>query len=366
MPLRLAEVLADHWAEYARGHRKRLVTAHYRAVRAVLACRTRALGGHLYRCAHCKVDQYAYHSCNHRSCPECGGLDQQRWCATQEARLLPGVDYFMVTFTIPSELWPFCRRHPGEAYDLLLRECAAALQDLARSRLGGRLGFTAVLHTWGRQMQHHPHVHLIVPAVAFDEAKRELRFPKKTTRKFLLPKGPLAARLRNRFEMAVKARHPEFLAELPAVFSPRHKWVVDIRHVGHGKPALRYLARYVHKTALGKDRLAGYDADGKLLLRWQHSTTGKWDMARLIPEAFITRFLLHVLPKGFVRVRHFGWMSGAARRTRLLVRALLGEIGEPVPSLPESPPVCCPQCGLEMTRIARLDPLGHNRGPPES
>ena len=153
MPLSMAEVLADHWPDFARRHSTKLVTAHYRAVRAVLNCRTSALGGRVFHCEHCQTRHFAYHSCNHRSCPQCGALDQRRWSARQEARLLPGLDYYMVTFTMPRELRPFCKRHPKEAYDLMLRESAAALQEAAKTKIGGRLGFTSILHTWGRPGQ---------------------------------------------------------------------------------------------------------------------------------------------------------------------------------------------------------------------
>jgi hypothetical protein len=368
VPLPLAEVLADHWPGFARRHASRLVTAHYRAVRAVLQCRTSAMGGHVYRCTPCQKDHFAYHSCNHRSCPQCGALDQQKWSARQEARLLPGIDYFLITFTIPETLRPLCKQHPAELYDLLLRESAGALQDLAHTKLKGRLGFTGVLHTWGRQMQHHPHVHVIVPAVAFHPATRTVLFPKQEG--FLIHEIPLAARFRNRLEIALKARHPEILARLcaeaRAVFNHDCKWRLDCRHAGRGHAAIRYLARYVFKTALSANRLLGYEADGRIRLSYQDSTTKQWGVIRLSPDTFLKRFLTHVLPKGFVRVRHFGWLSGAARKTRLLIRALLcGQLDEPVPNFPENPKPCCPDCGAVMIRIADLAPVQNfKRGPP--
>jgi hypothetical protein len=367
--LSLAEVLADHWPDFARRHASQLVTAHYRAVRAVLECRTPARGGHVYRCECCEKNHFAYHSCNHRSCPQCGALDQQAWCARQEARLLPGLDYFLITFTIPDKLRGLCKGHPAELYDLLLRESAAALQDLAHTRLGATLGFTSVLHTWGRQMQHHPHVHLIVPAVAFEPATRTLRFPKQG--EFLLHTAPLAARFRNRIEIALKARHPEIHRTLSskarAAFHHHCKWRLDCRHAGRGHAALRYLARYVFKTALGKGRILGYEPDGRIRLSYQDSTSNRWGVIRLRPETFLRRFLTHVLPKGFVRVRHFGWLAGAARKTRLLIRCLVcGEIGEPAPKLPETPEPRCPDCGALMTCIGELAPVHSKRGPPKS
>ena len=366
MPLPLAEVLADHWPDYARRHRSRLVTAHYRAVRAVCQCRTPALGGHRYRCNPCNREHYAYHSCNHRSCPQCGGLDQQRWSARQEARLLPGIDYYLITFTVPKELRRFCKRHPKEAYDLLLRESAAALQEVAHTELGARLGFTSVFHSWGRQIQHHPHLHIIVPAAAFDDKSATLHFPDDP--EYFLTENRLAARFRNRLEIALKdtERYPGLRTELqrdaPGVFSHRTKWVVDSRHVGRGKRALRYLARYVFKSAFHPNRLLGYEPDGRIKLSWQNSDTARWGVMRLTPDSFLDRFLTHVLPKGFVRVRHYGWLSGAAKRTRQIVRALLDLREELAPVLPPTPTVCCPVCHAPMIRVARLDTLGAIRG----
>jgi hypothetical protein len=379
VPLALAEVLADHWPDYARRNRSRLVTAHYRAVRAVRQCRTRALGGHLYRCTPCKLDHFAYHSCNHRSCPQCGGLDQQRWSANQEARLLPGIDYWLITFTVPKELRPFCKRHPREAYDLLLRESAGALQDVATTSLGGgtlknpvklRLGFTNVLHTWGRQGQHHPHIHIVVPAVAYEPKSATLHFPKDP--EFFLAQARLAARFRNRLDLALKDTdaYPGLRAELrkdaPRVFSHQTEWIVNCKAVGQGRPAFRYLARYLFKSAFHANRLRGYEPDGRIRLSWQDSGTGRWGLMRLKLDTFLDRFLTHVLPKGFVRVRHYGWLAGAAKRTRHIIRALLGLRKEAPPVLIVPPRLCCPKCQAPMIRIARLDPLGYNRGPPSS
>jgi hypothetical protein len=366
MTLSLAEVLRDHWPDHVRRHAARLAVAHYRAARAVLACRTPALGGHAWRCGCCRGPiHYVYHSCNHRSCPQCGALDQQRWAAVQEARLLPGVPYFLVTLTVPDALRGICKLHPAILYDLLLREAAAAMKDLCRGKLGGEPGFTAVLHTWGRQMQHHPHVHLVIPAVVLDPLGNGLRFPADPT--FLVHGRPLAARFRNRLELALKQHHPELHALIvrdhPRLF--REPWVADVRHTGSGRPALRYLARYVFRTALGPGRLLGYDQHGRIRLLCHESGSNRPHVIALPADTFLTRWLTHVLPKGFVRVRHYGWLSGAARATRLRVRALVcGELDEPAPALPAPPVPRCPHCGAELKLLVRLEPRGPPRAPP--
>ncbi len=364
MSLTLAQILGDHWQAYAAENHAHLCTAHYRAVRGALACRTPALGGQAYRCRDCGRDHSAYHSCNHRNCTQCGARDQQEWSARQEARLLP-VPYFMVTFTVPEALRATCRRHPAELYDLLLKESAAALQDVLRTKLGGTGGFTSILHTWTRQLQHHPHIHIIIPGTAYDKKTRTLKPTAKPD--FLVHGAALAARFRNRLEIALREGHPEIHAALtPAqktAFTHDSKWVSDVLHVGTGKSALRYLARYVRRSALTDRRILGYDKDGKVRVSWTCSDTGKRGILTLHPHELIRRWLLHVLPRGFTRLRHYGFMAGAARETRLRVRALLGQIGEPAPDIPEREPFRCEHCQGELAPAGKIEPV-RKRGPP--
>lgn len=362
MSLTLADVLAEHWADYARKQRHTLCAAHYRAVRSVLACRTPVLGGRLYRCGDCHEKHFAYHSCNHRSCPQCGALDQQIWTAKQEARLLP-VDYFMVTFTIPSELRSLCKKYPEELYDLLLKQSALALKDVILTKTNGVTGFTSVLHTWGRQLQHHPHVHCIVPAAAFDPIHQRVIEPNNGA--LLVHFRPLAARFRNLMRIALAGSELTLTAAQKSSLSAKKQWNVQLQHVGKGKTALRYLARYVKRSGFTNKRLLGYTADRKhLLLRWINSANGKPGVLKLSIHEFIRRWLLHVLPKGFARVRHYGYLSSAAKKTRLLVRALLGELGEPAPQLPEKGAFCCPHCEGKLQFLRELPRLNPHRGPP--
>lgn len=366
MALQLADLLGEHWANYARSHRHQLNVDHYRAVRRVLACRTAALGGRLYECHGCRSKQYAYHSCNHRSCPQCGALDQQIWTAKQEARLLP-VPYFMVTFTLPEELRTLCLTQPEILYPLILRQSAAALQDVCATKYyGARLGSTSVLHTWGRQIQHHPHVHHIVPAVAFHPKHQTLHHPAKDT--FLIHYRPLAERFRSRIQSTLKYEHPDIYQKLSPiqrhVLSPAKTWNVQLQHAGSGLTALRYLARYVQRSAFAAKRLIGYDKQGNVLLRWTSSSTGNTAVMALHPHEFIRRWLLHVLPKGLTRVRHYGYLGSAAGKTRLRIRALLGHIGEAAPKLPEPTPFTCQCCGGVLTFLREIAPIRLLRAPP--
>ena len=366
MPLDLADILAEHWETYARGNRSKLVAAHYRAVARVLACRTPALGGRLYRCDGCAKPHFAYHSCNHRSCPRCGSHEQAEWTARQEAKLLPA-PYFMVTFTLPAELRQACLAHPRETYALILKQSAAALRDvIATKTKGGASGFTAVLHTWGRQLQHQPHVHFIVPALAWHPEKKQILHPGKD--RFLVHYSPLAARFRTLLRDALKANHPDIFQALPpaakAAFHPAKTWNVQLQHVGAGKTAVRYLARYVRRSAIGPKRIIGYDKQGKILIHWTSSSTGKTAIMALTPQEFIRRWLIHVLPKGFARVRHYGFASSAAIRTSRAIRLHLGAEIDPVPKLPEPQPFTCPCCGGNLTFLRELAPIHLLRGPP--
>ncbi len=368
----LADLLHQHWATYARAHRSQLNGAHYRAVRRVLACRTPELGGRLYQCQNhtCKKRHYAYHSCNHRNCPQCGSLDQQTWAAKQEAKLL-GVPYFMVTFTIPQELRSLCLHRPKELYSLLLKCSAQALHDIAATKLktpGLKLSITSVLHTWGRQMQHHPHIHNIVPAIAYDPQQDRLIHPPKPG-DFLFHFAPLAARFRSLIQSTLKIEHPDIYQNLTPdqqrALSPSIKWDVQLKPVGRGKTALRYLARYVHRSAFHPKRLLGYDPQGNIKLLWTDSTTKKTSVLHLHPHEFIRRWRLHILPKGFTRVRHYGFQASAAKKSRHRVRHHLGQSAEAIIALPESKPFTCDHCGGELKFLREIPRLTYGlRGPP--
>jgi hypothetical protein len=364
--LALTDILAEHWHTYACANRNHLSAAHYRAVRRVLACRTAELGGRLYRCDGCATPHFAYHSCNHRSCPQCGSLEQQLWTAKQEAKLLP-VPYFMVTFTIPAELRQACLAHPKELYATILKQSANALRDTTHTKTkGGITGFTSVLHTWGRQLQHHPHVHCIVPALAWQPEKKLLIHPKEET--FLIHYAPLAARFRNLMRLALQSDHPEIYKNLPstakATFLPTKTWNVQLQHVGRGNTAIRYLARYVKRSAIGPHRLIGYDKQGNIRLHWTNSNTNKPGILTLSPHELIRRWLIHVLPKGFARVRHYGFMSSAAGKTLQAIRLHLGIDPTPELILPEPTPHTCPCCGGILTFLCEIAPIYPLRAPP--
>jgi len=350
--LTLAGILRDHVHSYTQLHRQELTGAHYRALRAILSCRTPAMGGRVYTCK-CGQPHYSYHSCNHRSCPSCGSHDQAVWSAQQEAKLLPGVTYYMITFTLPEQLRPAIRAFQREGYTALLKNSAQALKDVIATKYqDASMGCTSVLHTWGRQVQYHPHVHLIVPALAL---KGNALVESTKTDSFLVHFRPLADRFRTLMRTSLQEIEGLTLStDARIALSPATQWNVQVKPVGAGKTALRYLARYVTKTALSNERLLGYTAEGKVRLQWTCSTTNRNNVMELHPHELIRRVLQHVLPKGLTRVRHYGYLSPAAIKKRLLIRALLGELGEPAPIFPELPPMCCNACGGELTLVRIL------------
>jgi hypothetical protein len=273
----------------------------------------------------------------------------------------------MVTFTIPAELRSLCLAFPKQLYDLILRESAASLADvIATKHKGGRSGCTSVLHTWGRQMQHHPHVHCIVPGIAYDADNGIIIRPNKDA--FLIHFRPLAERFRSRIKSALEKDHPGIFAALTdeqsAVLGTKKTWNVQLKHVGKGVTALRYLARYVHRSAFTPKRLIGYDGRGRVRLRWTCSSSGKKSILTLTPYEFIRRWLIHVLPKAFTRVRHYGFLSSAAKKTRGRIRLLLGVGPEPEFAAPEVAPFSCKHCGDELRFVRELERLPSPRGPP--
>ena len=351
----LAEVLRRHWPAYELKYRARLLPSHRRAVSAILSCRTPALGGQLYRCD-CGKELYAYHSCNHRACPRCGQADATEWLNRQRRKLLP-VPYYLVTFTVPAQLRKVIRSNQRALYPLLLRESAAALQDIARDHkdLGAEIGLLAVLQTWTRDLRYHPHVHCVVPAGGL--SADHLRWVSPRREGYFLPQGVLALRFRTRLKQALQQNHPDLLAQIPRL-TWNLDWVADVEPVGTGEPALKYLAAYVYRTAFSAERILADDGQF-ITFAYKDSKDRSTRTVRLSPESFLHRFLQHVLPQGLQRVRHFGFLSAAAKSRWQRVLSLLDwQPPALTPSAPAPAPVC-PGCKKPMVLIGRLP-----RAPP--
>jgi Putative transposase/Transposase zinc-binding domain len=356
-----AEVLREHWPRYVEGATGLIPSRAWSAVEAVLSCRTERRGGHLHHCPTCRRHHFIYHSCNHRACPRCGAAEQAQWTRRQEARLLP-VPYYLLTLTLPAEMRGVFLFYPVEMVPMFFAALADSLKALCvrRKFLGGEIGFTAILHTWTRRMLFHPHIYVLVPAVGLAPRGCELRHPR--NEEYLLPEKALAHATRKAIKEALARDHPEIFARIkPAAW--QKPWVAQAQGAGRGRTALRYLAAYVKKSAFSEGRLLDYDQSGRIVLSYRDSANGKLKSEALDPLELIRRWLVHVLPKGLVRVRHYGWLSPAAHKAFLRVRFLLGLGPHRIPALPKSELPRCPFCNGPLSHIARIAP---QRGPPLS
>ena len=346
---------------------------------AIERCRTAALGGHVTRCENgdCGHTVISFNSCRNRHCPKCQGAAARDWMEAREAELLP-VPYFHVVYTLPSQLRDIAYQNKRVVYDLLMKASADTTLTIAADpkRLGAKIGITAVLHTWGSAMTHHPHVHMIVPGGGLsDDGKRWIA----ARADFLVHINVLRSLFRGRFLALLTKAHADgqlqFYNRLAALadmklfkrfLAPlrRIDWVVYCKPPFAGpKQVLRYLSRYTHRVAISNRRLVAAD-DGGIAFRYKDyriDGPGRWKTMTLAPAEFIRRFLIHVLPKGLHRIRHYGLFANGNRAANLAkARALLG-VAPPAPeatpeatSTPEPPcvsPRPCPCCGGRMIVI---------------
>jgi hypothetical protein len=330
---------------------------HRQVLKKILSCRTPALGGQLFQCPTCPVFDYRYHSCNDRHCPQCGQTDADDWLQRQRGRLLLPTPYFLATFTVPEALRMFIRSHQQIALDLLFAVSAQALQELARNprRLGADLGMLGVLHTWSRTLIFHPHIHYLIPGGGLSPDGRQWRAARP---KFLLPVKALGAHFRTLFKTRLQEEHSDLFAQVPAKVWQR-PWIVDSRPAGSGENALRYLSRYVFKTATS-NRKVQLLAEGKVRWTYRESKTGSDTSIKLDPLEFMGRFLQHILPRGFARVRTFGWLHPAAKVRGNRVRALLRQQPRLTPAEEQTwIPPAEPELALpgEETRVVCSAPL---------
>jgi hypothetical protein len=323
--LELADVVREHASRL-----DRLSLDQERVLRSIASCRTAALGGHVRECDHCGEREISYNSCRDRHCPKCQGLAEAEWVEARTKDLLP-VEYFHVVFTIPEEIHPLFLSSPTAAYNLLFQAVAETLEEVALERLGAKIGFTAVLHTWTQVLLFHPHVHCIVAGGGLDrERKRWIR----SKRGFFLPVRVLSivfrGKLLSKLERAVQAGRIRCESErMPRRHlrkAARKKWVVYCKPPFAGpEQVLSYLGRYTHRIAISNDRLISME-NAQVTFRWKdraHENAPR--RMTLDAEAFLRRFLLHVLPRRLVRIRHYGFLANGTRREQLSrCRELLG------------------------------------------
>jgi hypothetical protein len=350
---------------------------------AIERCRSAELGGHVLLCIDCGEHQIAYNSCRNRHCPKCQSSSAKRWLADRQAELLP-VEYYHVVFTLPAQIADIALQNPALVYDLLFKVTAQTLHTIAADpkHLGVDIGFTAVLHTWGSAMTHHPHLHCIVPGGGLTPAGQW----QSCKRGFFLPVRVLSRLFRRLFCEQLLAMHDrlkflgaldslsdhstfaEYLAPLRTI-----EWVVYAKRPFSGPEAvLSYLSQYTHRIAISNSRLVAYDGN-TVTFKWKdyrRKGSLRYSTMTLTVNEFLRRFLMHVLPQGFHRIRHFGLFANHQRKRRLQqVRTLLGEIpannASVDPDVSCKPPAfVCRTCGVPLVILQVLDRQQHARAPP--
>jgi len=361
--LELADIFRLHGPAYRAKFGSRMLPSHHRALQDIEQCRTAARGGQLYYCQQCDEQRYSYHSCKNRHCPKCGNEQANQWLEQQQQLLLP-VPYFLVTFTLPAELRPLARSQQKLLYHLLFRASAAALLKLAQDPrfVGGTLGMVGVLQTWTRDLRYHPHVHYLVTGGGLSKQGSW----RSAAKDFLVHEQPLGMIFRAKLRDALKQ------AGLFAQVERRvwkKDWIVDCRPVGSGLAACKYLAPYIFRVALSNHRLRSVE-NGNVTFTYKESATAQVKSCSLPAEKFISRFLQHVLPKRFIKVRYFGLLSPSNRHLLEQARQLLAattskptrQTAVPAPSLKNTAPplLTCPHCRGPLTLLGPLTPRGHS------
>ena len=374
--LEVAEVFRSCQNDYLASHP--VSAQQHRVLQDMIACRTAALGGHLRRCEQCGHEEISYNSCRNRHCPKCQAKRQADWLEARSADLLE-VPYFHIVFTLPNQLSPLALQNKRRFYSMLFRAASETLLTLARDKkhLGAKIGFLAILHTWGQNLLHHPHLHCVVPAggLSPDErcwirSRKDFFLPVRVLSR-LFQKKFLAflrqAYRENRFVFEGQCQHlataggwSDFLQQLQQT-----EWVVYSKPpFGSPQQVLKYLARYTHRVAISNHRLISL-ADGKIVFHYQNYRRNhrQCTMTLQIVE-FTRRFLLHVLPKRFVRIRHYGFLANRCRREKLALCRQLLNTKSSAPSLDSprpngtDPPERCPACRKgRMVVLQKLPPM---------
>jgi hypothetical protein len=382
--LEVADVFRRHGDAYRRAHAGHLGRVERRVMSAIERCRTAELGGHAEVCSSCGLIRCAYNSCRNRHCPKCQGRARAEWVAARQAELLP-VPYFHVVFTLPAAVAEIAFQNKATVYAILFQAAAETLCTIAADpkHLGAEIGLVAVLHTWGQNLQHHPHVHCVVPGGGpSPDGTRWIG----CRPGFFLPVRVLSRLFRRLFLAALRAAFAAgdlgFHGDLTDLANPaafirrlrelrRAEWVVYAKPpFGGPEQVLTYLGRYTHRVALANSRLVGISAD-EVTFRWKdYRHHGKSKVMTLGADEFIRRFLLHSLPDGFHRIRHYGFLANRHRAEKLALCRTLLEVPPPCPAARPADgaamPIavdCCPCCGGAMITLGML-PRSDRRAAP--
>jgi predicted RNA-binding Zn-ribbon protein involved in translation (DUF1610 family) len=352
----LADVFRAYGPAYVNKYGDRMLPSHKRAMQDIVHCRTGQLGGTTYYCPKCADFHYSYHSCKNRHCPKCQNGAADDWIAMQQEKLLP-VQYFMITVTLPSEFRRTARSRQKTVYRLFFQTSAEAMQLLAKDPrfLGGEIGLLGVLQTWTRAMEYHPHIHFLIPGGALSTDHKRWLSAKPD---FLLPAKPLAIIFKAKFRDALKKAG---LYESVPKGVWKKDWVIDIEPVGNGEAAIKYLAPYIFRVAISNRNIVSMK-DGQITFRYKDSKTQETIFRTLAAERFISLFLQHVLPAGFIKVRYFGFYASSKKHLLAIVKELLEvrPLNKEL-SIKLAKVFNCPDCGKPMIAV---EDIPAKRGPP--
>jgi len=390
--IEVADIFRAFGAQYREAHGREMPVRYLRAMHAIEICRTAELGGHVDECDHCGLLRISYNSCRNRHCPKCQCLDKERWLQARKKELLP-TRYFHVVFTIPEKLRPIALRNQSVVYDLLFKAVSETLQQLSKEpkHLGAEIGFIAILHTWTQTLIDHPHIHCIVTGGGLSlDGKRW----NSTREKFFIRVEVLSRLFKGKFLYYLKKAYYSgklnFTGKIQhlkdeSAFEPlltelySQQWVVNCKpSFKSAETVIDYLGRYTHRVAISNDRLVKLQGD-QVTIRYRDSDdSDKTKSMTLDAFEFIRRFLLHILPDGFMKIRHYGILSNRNRKTKLArCKDLLGdqvslddEVSEQeswqdlLTRITGIDPRICPHCGKGKMRLKELLLPGHSRFPP--
>ena len=343
----IAEIFKRYGNDYIETFKGKMPYAHIKAIRTIKRCRTIRSGINFYKCRSCKDQQYIYRACGSRNCPNCQQYKTEEWLQKRLEDRLAG-QHFMVTFTVPKNLRPICRKEQAVAYNIMFQASSEAIHQLMADKkyVGCDLaGFFGVLHTWGRQLQYHPHIHYIIPAGGID---RKQKIWKPSRQDYLVNIKALSKLYRGKLVAKFKEK---------GIAIPKNIWdkdlVVDIKQLGHSpQGALKYLAPYVYKMAISDSRIVSCK-NGKVTFLYRKKDSKRYKKITVDVFEFMRRFLQHVLPSGFMKVRYYGFMSPSCKVStdeirRMMKKALDLSIIIEVPKILPKPEHCCAKCGGKM------------------
>ena len=358
----IQDIFRQYGPAYLQKFGAKIPALHKKTLWAIINCRSKSLGGEVWFCGKCKEYHYSYHSCCNRHCVVCGNDDAGNWIENQHKNLLP-FTYFLATFTMPEELRNLCRSNQKLFYNILFKASSEALKKLGKDEkyLGAEIGFTGILHSWTRALLYHPHVHYLIPGGGISKDGNKVRFSHDD---FLMHVKPLSLIFKAKFRDLLKQQDPDIFNKIqPATW--KGPWVVHIKAVGDGQKALEYMGRYLFRVAISNNRIIKVE-NGNVTFRYTDYKTGKSKLVTLDALEFIRRFLQHVLPHNFMKVRYYGFLAAASRKKLAKLKKLLFVDEQNTVETPARQAdvklLLCPLCGNQLTWIRSL-PVGAEHDP---